>query len=70
VETHDSTIDRIFEPYEIGDAVDHTIKGAFLTLHNHFTATRVKVLHLGCNIFYPESTWLSGPTPQSEECQL
>jgi hypothetical protein len=31
---------------------DH-IKGAFISLHTHFTQTDVEVLHLGCNLYIP-----------------
>lgn len=29
------------------------IKGAFVSLHTHFTASKVEVLHLGCNLYFP-----------------
>ncbi len=44
---------------QINDATGHAIKGAFVTLHKHFTATTVGVVHLGCNVFYPETTELA-----------
>ena len=31
-------------------AVDHFIRGAFVTEHNHSSGTRVQILHLGCNL--------------------
>jgi hypothetical protein len=34
---------------------DHRIKGCFLTIHLHFTATEIEVLHLCCNVFHPDS---------------
>lgn len=40
---------------QIDDAADHAIKGAFVTLHKHFTAANVEVLHLGCNVYHPEN---------------
>jgi hypothetical protein len=29
------------------------IKGAFISLHKHFTSAEVEVLHLGCNLYTP-----------------
>ena len=34
-----------------GSSRTHHIKGAFITLHTHFTETDVEVLHLGCNLY-------------------
>jgi hypothetical protein len=34
-----------------GSSTTHHIKGAFITLHRHFTKTEVEVLHLGCNLY-------------------
>jgi len=39
-----------------GLAVDHSIRGAFLTVHTHFTGVSAEILHLGCNVFHPDST--------------
>ena len=37
-----------------GSAKSHDhIKGAFLSLHRHFTQTYIEVLHLGCNLYIP-----------------
>ncbi len=44
-------------PFEqIESATDHFIKGAFVTMHKHFTSSTVEVIHLGCNLFHPEVT--------------
>jgi hypothetical protein len=37
-----------------GGPTTHSIKGAFVTAHIHFTASTVEVLHLGCNVFHPD----------------
>lgn len=39
-------------PHEMkGSSTTHHIKGAFVTLHTHFTKTDIEVLHLGCNLY-------------------
>ena len=43
------------------DAIDHPIKGAFVTMHKHFTAATVEVLHPGCNVFHPEGATVAAP---------
>jgi len=55
---------RPFEQVE--DASDHSIKGAFLTLHKHFTAATVEILHLGCNVFHPETAPATARAPSEE----
>lgn len=40
---------------QIGVSADHRLKGAFLTLHKHFTAAQLELLHLGCNLFCLET---------------
>jgi hypothetical protein len=39
---------------QMGVAKAHTIKGAFLTVHVHFTGSQTEILHVGCNVFHPE----------------
>ncbi|NLF73978.1 MAG: hypothetical protein GX575_33645 [Candidatus Anammoximicrobium sp.] len=36
-------------------SAEHWIKGAFVTVHLHFTGTTVEILHLGCNVYHPDS---------------
>jgi hypothetical protein len=45
-------------PHEMkGSSTPHShIKGAFVTLHTHFTKTDIEVLHLGCNLHVPGLT--------------
>ena len=39
-----------------GSTITHHIKGAFVSLHTHFTQTDFEVLHLGCNLYIRRST--------------
>lgn len=46
--------DRSFPLRMTGTSQDHTqIKGAFISMHSHFTEAQVEVLHIGCNLFHP-----------------
>lgn len=40
---------------QTGLSKPHSIEGAFLTGHIHFTKAECEILHLGCNVFHPES---------------
>jgi CHAT domain len=38
------------------EAAGHRIEGAFVTSHQHVTATTVRIVHLGCSVFSPSSS--------------
>jgi hypothetical protein len=34
---------------------DHPMKGAFVTAHDHFTGSIVEIVHMGCNVYHPDT---------------